>query len=172
MTVVTALFSRPTTTDFFAAGDIYATAFVAANGFHYTLSIMQDTQTCTRYHASELAKGHFVFEARDETLVPSLTLCAAVKIGNVQKNSVEQITALLKPIPMTLPDCDLTTDGYFRCRVWLKKAIRVLDKDGVISCSNAEAVVNGELRKYAEENSEAITGGTGGPKVYVSQHSS
>jgi hypothetical protein len=74
---LTGLFSRPTTTDFFAAGDIYATAFAAANSFHYTLSIMQDTQTCTKDHAAEPARGNLVFEARDQTLVASLTLCVA-----------------------------------------------------------------------------------------------
>ncbi|KAF8157179.1 hypothetical protein B0H34DRAFT_712598 [Crassisporium funariophilum] len=162
----------PKTTDSFAAGDIYATAFVNGDGFHYTLSIMQNTKICTRYHATEPAKGHFIFETREETLADSLIFCVAVKIGNIQQDTMEQITTLLKPIPMTLPDCDLTTDERFRCRVWLKKAIRVLDIEGVLSCSDADAVVNGELRKYAEENSEAIMRGTGGPKVYVSQHSS
>ncbi|KAF8157191.1 hypothetical protein B0H34DRAFT_712641 [Crassisporium funariophilum] len=162
----------PKTTDFFAAGDIYATTFLNAVGFHYTLSVMKDTKICRRYHATELAKDHFIFETREETLEDSLIFCVAVKIGNIQQRTMEEITTLLEPIPITLPDCDTATEHRFNCRVWVKKAIRVLDEEGVLSCSDAYAVVDGELRKYAEENGEAIARGTGGPKVYVSQHSS
>ena len=72
---------------------------------------------------------------------------------------------------MTLPDCDQATDGYFRCRVWLKQAVRTLNDAGIISCSDADAVVNGELRKLAEAHCDSIILGTGGPKVYTSQYS-
>lgn len=72
---------------------------------------------------------------------------------------------------MTLPDCDQATDGYFRCRVWLKQAIRALNDVGIISCSDADAVVNGELRKLAEANYDSIILGDGVPKVYISQYS-
>jgi hypothetical protein len=84
---------------------------------------------------------------------------------------MEQIKRILEPIPMTLPDCDKTSDEYFRCRVWLKQAIRVLDREGIISCPDADAVVNKELRIFAEANYAAISGGTGGFRFYVSQHS-
>jgi hypothetical protein len=48
---------------------------------------------------------------------------------------------------LRIPDCDQATDGYFRCRVWLKQAIRALNNAGIISCPDADVVVNGELRK-------------------------
>lgn len=65
----------------FEAGDIYATAFAASADFHYTISVMIDSRTCMKYHATERATGYFNFEARNQTLADSNTLCVALKIG-------------------------------------------------------------------------------------------
>jgi hypothetical protein len=70
---------------------------------------------------------------------------------------------------MSLPEIDQTIDGYFRCRVWLKQAVRALNDTGIVSCPDADAVVNGELRKLGEENYDSIVSGTGAAKVYVSR---
>jgi hypothetical protein len=85
--------------------------------------------------------------------------------------SHEELQKLSEAIPMTLPDYDQATDGYFRWRVWIKQAIRALNNAGIISCPDADVVVNGELRKLAEGNYDAITLGTGSAQVFVSQYS-
>lgn len=62
----------------------------------------------------------------------------------------------MQDVPLTLPDCDKETDQRFRCRVFLKQCIRALDAAGIIRCSDANAVVNGQLRAYAEETATGI----------------
>lgn len=84
----------------------------------------------------------------------------AVKIGKTDRSD-EELIKLFETIPMTIPTCDQETDGYFRCRVWLKQAIRALNDAGIISCPDADVVVNGD----------SITLGTGSAQVYISQHS-
>lgn len=90
----------------------------------------------------------------------SESLCVAVKIGKTDRSD-EELIKLFETIPMTIPTCDQETDGYFRCRVWLKQAIRALNDAGIISCPDADVVVNGD----------SITLGTGSAQVYISQHS-
>lgn len=63
---------------------------------------------------------------------------------------------MLRNIPLTLPDCDKEGDQRFRCHVFLKQCIRSLNDAGIINCPNADAVVNGELKTYAKENSNAV----------------
>jgi len=71
------------TTNVFSPGDIYATAFSTANGFHYTLSVIQNPTTCTKYHATEPSAKKFIFESVTQMLATSKTLCVAVKIGSI-----------------------------------------------------------------------------------------
>lgn len=92
-------------------------------------------------------------------------------IGHLQNFTIDQITELLKDIPMALSDHDRKTEANFDCRTWVKEAIRALNTAGVINCSDVNAVVNGELGKYALENEDAIKGGFGDPQVYVSEYS-
>ena len=66
---------------------------------------------------------------------------------------------MLRNIPLTLPECDQEPDQRFRCRVFLKQCIRALNNAGIINCPDADAVVNGELRAYAKENSNAVVHG-------------
>ncbi|KAK7454081.1 hypothetical protein VKT23_011592 [Stygiomarasmius scandens] len=155
----------------FKTGKIYATIFVAASGFHYTLSLMMNKTTAKKLHARELSPGNFVFEAANQTIAQSNSLCVALEIGSMSSYSVEQIIQLLQSIPMVLPECDVQTDGRFRCRVWLKQALRVLNLNGIIKCSDADKVVNGELKVLAKENSDNVERGVGSFKVYVSRYS-
>ena len=68
---------------------------------------------------------------------------------------------MLKYIPLTLPDCDKESGQRFRYRDFLKQCIRSLNDSGIINCPDADAVVNGELKTYAKENSQAILLGQG-----------
>lgn len=45
---------------------------------------------------------------------------------------------------------------FHGCRVFLKQCIRSLNDAGIINCPDADAVVNGELKTYAKENSNAV----------------
>ncbi|KAG6815639.1 hypothetical protein H0H87_010383 [Tephrocybe sp. NHM501043] len=154
-----------------AAGDILLTAFAGSTEPHYTLSIMTSPETCMKYHATNVSTGHFIFEAKPQYLLASLTLCVVLKIGTTRGISTEQITPLLESIPMNLTQYDLRTEAYFDCRVWLKQAVRVLASRGIITCIDADAVVNGELRTYALDNYNAIIQGYGRSKSYVSTYS-
>ena len=81
--------------------------------------------------------------------------------GNLGDNRLEDVVEMLRNIPLTLPDCDKEGDQRFRCRVFLKQCIRSLNHAGIINCPDADAVVNGELKTYAKENSQAILLGQG-----------
>jgi hypothetical protein len=78
------------TTSVFTTGEIYATAFASAtaNGFHYTLSVMQNSTTCIKYHARGPSSKHFIFESipQFKLLNASESLCVAVKIGSFLDN--------------------------------------------------------------------------------------
>ncbi|KAF9522815.1 hypothetical protein CPB83DRAFT_776476 [Crepidotus variabilis] len=159
----------------FSTGQIFATAFataVKAKSFHYTLSIMQDTNIAMKIHVKEPAPDHFVFEASKQTLKASRTLCCALLIGHLGNHTIEEVITLLKEIPLTLPDIDKDVDVRFRCRVFLKQCIRTLSSAGIVNCKDANAVVNGELRELAIKQSEAILTGTGAYIIAQSQISS
>jgi hypothetical protein len=79
--------------------------------------------------------------------------------GNLGEHKLEDVIELLERIPLTLPECDIASDQRFRCRVFLKQCIRALNEAGVLDCPDADAVVNGELKHYAMENSQAILHG-------------
>ena len=81
--------------------------------------------------------------------------------GNLGDNRLEDMVEMLKNIPLTLPDCDKEGGQHFRCRVFLKQCIRSLNDTGIINFPNADAVVNGELKTHAKENSQAILLGQG-----------
>ena len=72
-------------TSVFTPGEVYATAFATATGFHYTLSVMENTTQCTKYHAKEVSPKNFIFEIvpRFRLLNVTESLCVAVKIGSL-----------------------------------------------------------------------------------------
>ena len=79
--------SQPQTalpTSVFTPGEIYATAFATATGFHYTLSVMQNATHCAKYHAKEVSPKNFIFEIVPQfgLLNVAESLCVAVKIGS------------------------------------------------------------------------------------------
>ena len=68
----------------FSKGDIFATAFVTTvkeHSFHYTLSIMKNDRKATKIHVREPLADQFVFEAVEQSLRESKTLCTALHIG-------------------------------------------------------------------------------------------
>lgn len=66
-------------------------------------------------------------------------------------NTIERISALLDAIPMTLPTEDIGRDTVFRCRVWLKQAVRVLAANDIVNCPDGFAL-EGELFELGNEN--------------------
>ncbi|KAF8153005.1 hypothetical protein B0H34DRAFT_773851 [Crassisporium funariophilum] len=151
---------------------IFATAFVSTyqqNSFHYTLSLMLDDDTAMKIHVRELVTDHFTFEAEQHSLRTSRTLCTALHIGNLGDTQVADVVEMLKKIPLTLPDCDKEIDHRFHCRNFLKQCIRSLNDAGIIRCPDASALVDGELKTYAEENGDAILLGGGTYKIKKSK---
>ena len=81
--------------------------------------------------------------------------------GNLGDNQLEDVVEMLKNIPLTLPDCNKEGDQHFRCHVFLKQCIRSLNDTGIINFPDADAVINGKLKTYTKENSQAILLGLG-----------
>ena len=71
--------------------------------------------------------------------------------GNIGPRSLDEVTGLLKDIPLAIPDSDKNTEPRFSCRVWLREAVRHLDAAGLINCSDINAL-EAECRSYALEN--------------------
>lgn len=75
------------------------------------------------------------------------------------------INDLLKNIPLEVPLSDRLIEPVFTCRVWFKEAIRVLNANRVISCSDANQLEK-QLVDCGEEAWERVALGTGKPQWF------
>ncbi|KAG6842848.1 hypothetical protein H0H87_009896, partial [Tephrocybe sp. NHM501043] len=123
---------------------------------------MTNPETCMKHHATNanVATEDFMFEAIPESLL-SPTLSVVVKIGIIGDKSTEQITSLLESIPMALTQDELVKDMRFDSRVWVKRAVEALASSGIITCDDADTLVNGELLVLALSNYHKIRQGSG-----------
>lgn len=81
----------------------------------------------------------------------SAYVAAAIGIGRLRRGmSVDRLHQLLSRIPMDLvPNQDLGNEPGFTCRVWVREAIRVLDRAGIIQCDSVDEL-EWELKGYGE----------------------
>ncbi|KAK0468261.1 uncharacterized protein EV420DRAFT_1503546 [Desarmillaria tabescens] len=79
----------------------------------------------------------------------------AVVIGNLKGKSVDDIDNVLKNIPMQVPAIDVEKEPRFSCRVWCREALRRLDKEGIISCSDINAMEK-EVWEYGEAAADIL----------------
>ncbi|KAF7795543.1 hypothetical protein EIP86_006705 [Pleurotus ostreatoroseus] len=102
----------------------------------------------------------WAFQTKPFTLVYSKTLVAGLIIGNVHPpdKHVEDLENLLRQIPMAVPPVDLHREPMFTCRVWVREAIRRMNHQGFINCSNADELMS-EMETRGKSAVEAIKGG-------------
>ena len=55
----------------------------------------------------------------------------------------------------------------FSCRIWMREAVRVLNKQGVIVCEDVDALEK-ECEAYAEKNRGTVETGKGKAVFFVS----
>lgn len=80
----------------------------------------------------------------------SAYVAAAIVIGQLRRSSIEQIHQLLYQIPIdVVPIEDIDSENTFSCRVWIREAIRVLHRAGIIRCDSVDDL-EWEMRGYGE----------------------
>ncbi|KAG7091275.1 hypothetical protein E1B28_010324 [Marasmius oreades] len=134
--------------------------------FHWLMWLVAaDTKNGICVHANNNS-GAFKFEAKPWNAATSQSLSALVQIGTLNKHTIETLTALLKAIPMASPDED--RGAVFNCRIWVREAVRVLERNGVLKCDSVDAL-QAELLQYAQENRENVEQGKGKATFHVSK---
>lgn len=76
----------------------------------------------------------------------------------------------LSHIQMRIPEVDRSVSSDFSSCVWVRQAIRVLNSEGFIKCSDVSALEK-ECESLAKKNWDHIAFGSGHFRVYTSQYS-
>ncbi|KAG0143839.1 hypothetical protein CROQUDRAFT_660731 [Cronartium quercuum f. sp. fusiforme G11] len=80
----------------------------------------------------------------------SAYVAAAIIIGQLNGTNIQHIHGLLSAIPIdVIPPEDVGIEQMFTCRVWIREAIRVLHRAGIIQCDSVHEL-EWELRGYGE----------------------
>ncbi|PBK72674.1 hypothetical protein ARMSODRAFT_880837 [Armillaria solidipes] len=82
-------------------------------------------------------------------------VAAAVVIGNLKGKSADDLDNVLKNIPMVVPAIDVEREPRFSCRVWCREALRRLDIEGIITCTNIDAMEK-EMWGYGEAAADIL----------------
>jgi len=83
---------------------------------------------------------------------------------------IKQIDEHLSHIQMEIPEVDKSVSPAFSSRAWVRQAIRVLNSEGFIKCSDISALEK-ECRSLARKNWTHIAFDSGPFRVFTSQHS-
>ncbi|KAM5544230.1 hypothetical protein V8D89_001890 [Ganoderma adspersum] len=153
-----------------ATNSICGVLFSRANGtFHWAIVIPSNNSDHAEIlHANNPveAGGRWSFQRKTHDVYASRTACIIVKIGTLTAtNTIERITNLLEGIPMAIPLADRTIEPRFTCRVWFKEAIRVLARNGVLTCPDVSALER-KMIEYGQEQALSTSLG-GGYKYHV-----
>ncbi|KIY45572.1 hypothetical protein FISHEDRAFT_49049 [Fistulina hepatica ATCC 64428] len=143
-------------------GHICVGLFSRGDGkFHWSILLPFSTTHTYVYHATNLYGGGWIHELQVRNVHDWLTTCAVIRLsGPTGLTSPETLNDLLniKYISMDTPTTD--PPEPFTCRVWVRKAIRVLHGSGYINCPNAIALED-ELRAFGEAQDPATITGCG-----------
>ncbi|KAF4610720.1 hypothetical protein D9613_007125 [Agrocybe pediades] len=141
------------------------------DNYHWLIWIVsEDGVNGTCAHATNQT-GAFQFEKKVESAGTSRNnLSALIQIGSLGKYSVDDVVPILEKIPMESPAGSEDENIKFSCRIWIREAARVLNKAGIITCSDVNALEK-ECEGYADANREATELGKGKPLFVVSKFS-
>lgn len=92
-----------------------------------------------RLHVMENDRNGWYFDDTDQNLLHSRSLCTVIKIGSrrtsdTQTFTTKEVRDLLEAIVMVTPDFELAMGIRFDCRVWFRKAVRVLIEHRMVWC--------------------------------------
>ncbi|KAJ7862123.1 hypothetical protein B0H14DRAFT_3859340 [Mycena olivaceomarginata] len=154
-------------------GDILAVLFssFAIDTFHWAICVPINSKEAAKYHANN-AGGKWLFEdpVPLHSIIKSRTISAAVKIGSLEPNvsGKDILRDHLEPVSMSIPVIDQAREPEFNCRVWFRKAVRVLDQAGILQCRDVDAL-EAECKSYAMGNQ--IGPNWQGYRYHASSHS-
>ncbi|KAL1944667.1 hypothetical protein VTO73DRAFT_3097 [Trametes versicolor] len=89
-------------------------------------------------------------------LATSPAVAAAAIIGRLPDGkSVDDLNALLRQIPMEVPQVDRERELTWTCRVWIREALRRMHVRGYIHCEDVDAMEE-EMWRYGKEAAAKI----------------
>ncbi|KAJ4489132.1 hypothetical protein C8R41DRAFT_954926 [Lentinula lateritia] len=123
-------------------GDLLVVLFARSHPpdtFHWAICVPITPKEALKFHAKETG-GHWFFEDNPvpkHALLSDATVSASIKIGELESiSSVNDLQSLFKSIPLAVPVVDAAAEPVFRCRVWLKEAVRQLHAHEYIQCTD------------------------------------
>ncbi|OJT05710.1 hypothetical protein TRAPUB_3465 [Trametes pubescens] len=89
-------------------------------------------------------------------LATSPAVAAAALLGRLPDGkSVDDLDALLRQIPMEVPEVDREREPTWSCRVWIREALRRMHVSGYIHCEDVDAM-EAEMWRYGKEAAAKI----------------
>ncbi|KZT54080.1 hypothetical protein CALCODRAFT_510985 [Calocera cornea HHB12733] len=119
-------------------------------GFHWMIYTFGPGHARWAFHAITISNG-WMYHMQNWNPVASHLALAAIQIGQFVEPGT--LDVLLGAIPLqTHPD---DQPHNFTCRMWVRRAIRVLHQAGYINCTNLNAL-EAEAADYAETHREGV----------------
>jgi hypothetical protein len=136
----------------------------ALPGFHKSIFVPTEKPTGEVWHATNPSGGWFLETETTATLMESLSVCVALKVGTVTDQSLMILRTTLEGVPAS-GEPSVNTGEAFSCTVWVKDALLALHKPMVITLVKDIETINQEAIAAGEANRSTIEMGTGPPMV-------
>lgn len=124
--------------------------------FHWILFIQSPNSTSgTKFHATGYGDD-WKYERISYDLQFDVGVSAGAIIGKLSINrTLDQLDALLKEIPMKVPNVDVQREPRWTCRVWIREALRHMHHAGFIDCPDVD-VLEAEMWELGKVAAKAI----------------
>lgn len=124
--------------------------------YHWFLFVQEEHKDSGRkidaiHNAAPGEEKVWMFDATDLSLQTSEAVAVAAIIGKVEGISLTDLEETLrKNVPVgQVPAADMGREPKFSCRVWILDALRYLHKEGIIQCSDIDAMEQ-EMKEYGK----------------------
>ncbi|KAI0362376.1 hypothetical protein OH77DRAFT_47818 [Trametes cingulata] len=85
------------------------------------------------------------------SLATSPAVAAAATIGRLPEGkTIDDLDALLREIPMEVPEVDREREPQWTCRVWIREALRRMHAGGYVKCEDVDALEE-EMWEYGKQ---------------------
>lgn len=102
------------------------------------------------------ADGSWAYVRKGNTMIYSASIVVATIIGKLKTHSLTDLDTLLRAIPMPdIPVVDVGREPKFTCRVWIREAVRRMDKASYIQCTDVDALEK-ELIEYGRQGVKEV----------------
>ncbi|KAF5363329.1 hypothetical protein D9756_000077 [Leucocoprinus leucothites] len=112
---------------------------------HWLIYVVNDAESGWKIHASSKGSDTFYFSKEEWHCVDDDTAVAFIKVGQIDEGlNIDHLAEYVKDIPMTVvPESQVNDETRFSCRVFVKEAIRLLNKAGAfVQCPDFKALAN------------------------------